>query len=575
MPWPTASLKHPDLERYHWIRELHRCERRFDYLCASYLHIKSKDVIGFPTLRFNPVQRVLWERMRAQLRREGWVRQVWGKARAVGASTLAEAWTFYNTAYQDNRSAIMLVHDEPTSFERFDVIHTFLDALPDPLKPLCSYRSKTRMMFKNRNSKIKTGHARNPNVGASETIHISHETEWARYPNPEEVQASLAPTYSEAKGAQFSSVIRESTSVYGGTWFKEFAEASRKGETEYEFHFVPWFLHQSYTAPVPEDFELTVDEQELKRRYQLTDGQLAWRRKKQTEYVTNPQLIDQEYPYSWEDSWRLPKGTRRLLDEALLTALKQGVRPATRMMPTSTGLEAMLGGPVDVWAEPEEGVFYDFGLDPAEGASDASDWTVGCVIRRDTLEQVAQFRLHLNPAAPEFFDLVYWLGMAYHGAQFCPDITAGWGHAVMREMMHRNYPTIWRWRHFDDAKGRASQKLGFLFTPQSKRTLVTTTVAALTAGHVTIHSEILWNELVEFLCLGLDQWGAAPGHHDDCVVAWMLAILAARGEQSTLIPADPPVVATTIGKPWAVHDVDADLPAAALAWLDTSPWRIR
>ena len=39
-----------------WAREKSRCEADFEYLASHYLRIKSKETIGFPTLKFNPAQ---------------------------------------------------------------------------------------------------------------------------------------------------------------------------------------------------------------------------------------------------------------------------------------------------------------------------------------------------------------------------------------------------------------------------------------------------------------------------------------------------------------------------------------
>ena len=38
--------------------------------------------------------------------------------------------------------------------------------------------------------------------------------------------------------------------------------------------------------------------------------------------------------------------------------------------------------------------------------------------------------------------------------------------------------------------------------------------------------------MLYYYILGDNQWGAAPGHHDDVVTAWMLALLSAHDEGS-------------------------------------------
>ena len=528
-----------DRTRLYWSRELMRCEDSFDYLASHYLRIKSKHVIGFPPLVFNPVQQLLRAKMRDQWTRTGWIRQVWGKVRQIGASTLARGLSFHNTAFKKNRNAFLAAHDEEAVYELFETTDkSFLETLPDELKPSVGANSKTRLAFPGRNSKVLVGHAKNLHVGASQMNHVWHLTEVARYgPNAEMIQSSLFPTFSDARGEECSIGIVESTSFYGGFWFKEFAEAAMKGENGYEFTFIPYFLHPEYRRPVPKMFRPSEEEKDLTRQYGslgLTDEVLVWRRLKKAEYVSNPAMFHQDYAVSWKESWQLPKGTLRVFDDDLLGQLDQTLRPGKRMHPDSTGLKEFLGGLVEVWATPEDGVYYDLGCDCAEGRTYDADWTAIQVLRRDTLEQVAEARFHMDPASEEFTSLVYWLGMAYNAAQINPDITGGWGMALMSELQRRSYPNIWNWRRRDDARERVSTRLGFLYTKRDKAILVNTAVALVRRGGVVVHSEGLVEELRNFLNVGLDEWGPAPGYHDDLCSAYMLALLAARDERIDL-----------------------------------------
>lgn len=566
--------------RFYWSRELMRCEDSFDYLASHYLRIKSKHVIGFPPLIFNPVQQLLRAKMRDQWQRTGWVRQVWGKARQVGVSTLGRALSFHQTAFKRNRNAFLAAHDEEAVYELFETTDkSFLETLPEQLKPSVGANSKTRLALPGRNSKVLVGHSKNLHVGASQMNHVWHLTEVARYgPNADAMQASLFPSFSDARGDDHSIGIIESTSVYGGYWFKEFAEAAMKGENGYEFTFIPWHRHADYTAPVPKHFRLTEEEKELKRKWTLTDGNLVWRRLKRSEYVSSPGLFFQDFPHSWDESWQLPKGTLRVFDDDLLGQLDPKLRPGRRYHAESGGLKESLAGLIEVWALPEDGVYYFLGADPAEGRSYDADWTALEVVRGDTLEQVAEARLHMDPASEEFTSLVYWLGMAYNAALINPDITGGWGLALMSELQRRSYPNIWNWRRRDDARERVSQRLGFLFTKRDKAILVNTTVALVRRGGVIVHSQILVEELRNFLNVGLDEWGAAPGFKDDTVCGWMLALLAARDERiDPPPPSDEDQALKQAVTSYRRHDVDADLheEQERAEALVLSPWTVQ
>ena len=918
-----------------WAHELKHCEDDFNYLAQTYLRFKSKEVVGFPTLKLNTVQQWLYAQIQDQWQRTGKVRKIFGKSRQVGSSTLCRALSFHRVAFRDHINALLVAHDEPDAAELFQLDMGFYDALPPRLKPILKYRSKWKMEFTNRNSKVLVNHARNMHVGASQMNHIVHLTEVARYPNGNEVQSSLFPSISAATGRDCSIVILESTSRYGGDWFKQFAEAAIRGENEYEFHFVPWYMHDRYTRPVPAGFEPTAEELDMLHYHPtMTWGNLVWYRLEKGNFVGNlaqfyqnypmcvaagtristqrgllpieatserdvtesgeiitrldhgvretiqlttalgftlrctpdhrVQLADQSWceaaqalgkpvrlvpprfaenyhtetwhefdtmttsvlideawgrflgyfvgdgsiyfgrgsqhpldsraeidiactradqdvvedvaklwhqlfgvnpyrrvcsggnrggeslrytsraygrifyhlglthragadqnwtrkvcvpdviwksprsvvreflrglyesdgthssqgdvlvfskykpflqdvqllllgfgitsrlgkwnlqpPYTgghvlhcrsneskrfmdligfvgarkhdkfihptrprmgrrpkplvyeslvtaiepsepcavhdlnlppphsfgangiavhncWEASWVLPEGTMRTFPDDLLAYTIDTLHPGQLHTVDSTGLHMMLSGDVEVWQPPKEGVAYDMGIDIAGGQSKESDWTVLSVIRRDTLEQVAEARGKWNPADIEFFNLVHWLARTYNTAQLIPDITSGWGHALMTDLQKRAYPNIWQWRRRDDAKERVSQRLGFYYTKQDKRWMVTNAVKVIQREKPLIRSRVLYHEMRNFLQLDLDVWGASPGTYDDAINAYMLALVGATDERPLYRVTAPDTPTPTVRSPWSYHDIDADLDAdnPRGSWID-------
>ena len=64
-----------------------------------------------------------------------------------------------------------------------------------------------------------------------------------------------------------------------GNFFHQQCVKAMKGETEFQFIFVPWFWQKEYTKTPPKDFERTDTETQLRGEYKLSDGQLFWRRK--------------------------------------------------------------------------------------------------------------------------------------------------------------------------------------------------------------------------------------------------------------------------------------------------------
>lgn len=542
-----------------WAYELHRCEQDFLYLASRHLRIKSKHTIGLPTLKLNRVQRFLHERKLDMLKRTGWVRLIIGKARQVGTTTYFRADSFHQTAFMSHRNSFFLNYDEPHTQEVFDEMDlAYFDALPPQLKPRVKYRSKQKLEFEDRNSKILANHARNPSVGASGMTHYLHLTEAARYPNADQIQASLFPTMSEARGKEYSTMVIESTSRYGGDWFREMADQAIAGKSIFEFVFVPWWMHEAYRLPVPKDFRLTSEERYMIAEYKMEVENIVWWRMKQQEYSSNITALLQEYPLDWNSSWQLPRDTSQTFSNKVLEGIDRDLCPGMMYTFDKDGPHRAFDGMVEVWRLPEDGCFYDIGVDQSGGETEKSDYSVMVVVRRDTLEQVAQCRGRFNPASTEFLNTVYWTGMVYNRAQIAVDKTGGWGHALIKDLQGKAYPNIYQQRVADSSDETITTRMGFSYSHGSKKHLVTNAVKLVTREKPVIHSDVLMDEMRNFLTIGIDQWGAGPGKYDDAVNAYMLALMSAT-EEGRLGKEAADDREETITKPWAQHDIDADL----------------
>ena len=254
-------------------------------------------------------------------------------------------------------------------------------------------------------------------------------------------------------------------------------------------------------------------------------------------YRQTPEIFRQEYPLTFEESWVLPTGTTRVFSDKDLEIACHALRPGKRMTVDERGLHDMVGGPFEVWQKPVEGVYYDIGIDVASGRGSDGDRTAIEVIRRDTLEQAAECITFMDPASPEFADLIYWIGMVYNVAQLVPDVTGGWGWALLSMLQRKSYYNIWRWRRRDDANERVSTRLGFLYTHRYKMELVNNAAQIIMQRHPKIYSASLYEEAIGFLEVGYEEWGPAPGLCDDVINAYMLALMGSYDEDAAGTPA--------------------------------------
>ena len=89
--------------------------------------------------------------------------------------------------------------------------------------------------------------------------------------------------------------------------------------------------------------------------------------------------------------------------------------------------------------------------------------------------------------------------------------------------------------------------------------LINNGVTLVRQRKAAVRSLTLLNEMRTFIQV-MDEYMAAPGTKDDAVNAWLLAALSAVDATMGLmdIPEEP-IVVRPDGRPWATHDIDADL----------------
>jgi len=535
-------------ERLYWSHVKHRLQTgvdSFEFACNKFFRVQAKESFGMPLFKFNNCQRIAVEFMKNFHKEHGNIRVIIGKARQLGMSTLLTSVLAQPTFFRQDRNSLLITHDEDSSKAMLGKHKIIYDNLPKVLQPQRGVDTTTLMSFPKIRTQIMAGHARNLNVGASSTQHLVHLSEVARYPDASTVQSSLFPSISTAKSKYFgdsSVIVMESTSFRGGEWFKAFGEEARLGRNGFGFLFIPWFKHELYYKTPPKGFAPLPEEQAWLKKYAdegLSWGNLYWRRQKKSEYqlsqlrgtgVDNGGLFEQEYPFSWEDSWILPGGSSRVFTDSDIKGIYE---PKTGVphWPTPEGLVRDIGASLDIYSEAVDDRHYDIGIDPSGGRTEHSDFTAISVVDRQTLEQVAEARHHFDPASQEFLEFVYWLGKIYNNAQLIIDSTGGWGQALTTFLVSKNYPNIYQRRRLDDSKERISATMGFVFTNRSKRDLISQAVVFANHGEPKIHSEQLYKEISVYLQFGEDEYGAAPGYHDDLVTAWMLALLGASGER--------------------------------------------
>lgn len=500
----------------------------FEHFCSFALKIKDKQM-RLVSMRLNSAQRSIWIDLQRQWKERGYIRSVVLKCRQSGLSTLGQALMAWRIFLNPNVNGLVLAQDTDTAETIFGIARTMYELMPKEIKPVTRYWDRRGFVFEDAKqggglrSRMTIGTAGHFHSGVGQTLHALHLTEAARYINPQEIESSIFPTLPDVPGTV---AIMESAGWIRGYWFKQICEAAAAGEYgDWSFHFVPWWAMLEYSLPASNEFELTPEEADIKKQFNLVDGQLAWRRKRLEEYLGDLDRFKSQYPATPEEAW-IPSGLLAF-PPAVVDRLERDVKMPSRVADIVPRCQVFdnPNGSFKIWQEPQAGVYYDIGADVALGL-EGGDYSVACVVRRDTLEQVAEWRGYIDPV--DFADPIMAMAYWYNEGQIIVEANSI-GYATNAEVT-RSYHNVYRWRHRDDAKMKITSRTGWWESPRYKELLISYARHLAIGGKVTIRSEILARELRGYVVDDRGRYGAAAGMHDDCVIAWMLALMAANDE---------------------------------------------
>lgn len=291
----------------------------FAHYANKCLRIKSKDAIldddgRLPRFKINDPQTLIHNKLEEQLKTTGKVRALILKARQQGASTYTQARFFWKITHRKGVKGFIITHKDDATANLFTMSKRFYDNCPKVVKPSRSASNAKELVFDKLDSGYKVGTAGGRGTGRSETIQYLHMSEAAYFPNADETMSGVLQAVADVPGSE---VIIESTSAGANGMFYDMCMAADRGETEYILIFTPWFISQEYAKPLPDNFQLTIDEKAYKNEFNLTDEQIYWRRLKINE-LKGIHKFRREYPSTVKEAFEADiQGalwTRELID---------------------------------------------------------------------------------------------------------------------------------------------------------------------------------------------------------------------------------------------------------------------
>lgn len=410
-------------------------------------------------------------------------------------------------------------HDRESLTKIFEIVRRAYENLPEELKPRTKTDTKNALQFTHRFDGLPLDSSIAVAMGfRSGTLQNLHITESAHIKDRAEVVAGSKQT------VPIDGRISEETT---GNGYEDFYDLymdalsnPNPGPLDYKTYFYPWFSNPEYTLP-GELVDIVEEEYELKQRFNLTDGQLLWRRWKLKELRRNTegiglsgtQLFKQEYPATVLEAFQ--SGSGNIFDLAKLET-QQPTKPLVYEDMRTDEERALQKLGVWFWKLPEEGKEYVIGVDPSDG--DGADFSPIDVVDKETLEQVAQLYIKARP--DELAELAARLGHLYNHAFI--GVENNMLTCIM--FLSKIYDNYYFEMKYDEKTMTQTRKIGWNTNTKTRDPMIDDLIRLHDEDLLTIHSAITYKEMKTFVKKDNGKREHANGKHDDTLFSLGIAI---------------------------------------------------
>lgn len=449
-----------------------------------------------------------------------WLRHIILKARQIGVSTYVDLRLLAKCLLVDGTRAVIISHERNATSRLLRKVHMALEDLIDrkvkfngvPVET--KYSTKYEISFPRTHSSLYIGTAGQRAFSRGDSLTDVHGSEVAFWENAVEmmrgIEGALTPT---------AEVFLESTANGMGGYFYDLVQKCLDNTGPYLLHFFPWNEDPELTLPVPGNAVFSAEEAELGRRFNLTQPQLWWRRKKLDKYETIADF-QQEFPLTVEESFII-SGTCFFDKESLRENSHRTIKPVLIGDAEVVGNKAIIranpDGPVQIYRHPAYNGSYIIGADCSEGV-EGGDLMAACVLDRERCQEAAWISGFLDPeeAAKELFAL----GQLYNWAWIAVEEEKA-GLAVLTSLRRLGYPRLYQ--RVDIMDETRTPRLGFR-TDERTRPLILGAIRSMLKRRVWgVADEGFLKECSTFCRQNNHRYAANFGSHDDKIMAAAIA----------------------------------------------------
>lgn len=452
------------------------------------------------------------------------------KARQEGISSLLLAIYTIDFLMIENITCVVISHETGATQKLLEKVKFYLDSLketfPGDLPYKLKYDTKNEITNEKNGSKFYIGTAGARAFGRGVTIQNLHVSEMNFYEDQERIMLGLLQSV-PAEGR----IVIESTANGVGNFGYSLWKKAKNNDTIFKPHFLPWHLMKEYTHPIHNGFILDDDEKELAAKFNLTNEQLNWRRRKIKELNGNIDSFNQEYPITDEEAFIVsgnPIWSPNLLKKYLHACIDP-ILIGDLVGAFDIDIEENPKGFVKIWRKPVRGHNYVIGGDVAEGLQmnqegdkqNRTDFSSLYVMDRRTAEIVAAWhgRLIGDQLGHQIDMLGRYYNMAFVGIErnhqgLLPLIT-------LRDL---NYPKIYYQEQMGLDADKQTPKLGWYTDRFTRPMMIEEGSRWIREQRVKIYDEELVGEMFSFVRYPDGQGRAAQGSFDDRVMSFLITI---------------------------------------------------
>ena len=521
------------------LEEIHNEEARlvgenpFELVRHGFLTVKTKSQ-GMKKFYPNAVQKKFLDTVEELFFAGKPVRILVLKARQMGISTIIEAILYAFVSRMKGVNAMVIADDLDGANYIFEMQKGYHEYLDEHLKPRSKASNEKKLAFKTLNSQILIDTADNKNIGRKYTIQFAHLSEVSRFTKSlEEIMSGLGHAVPNTAGT----MMFLETTAQGYEQFYDMWMAATTGKSDWVPLFYAWHEFPEYAMPLEggklypidnvkfhsplEKENFLIDEQMLKKKHNLTEEQLNWRRWDLVNNCSgNINKFNEDNPGCPQDAF-VATGNLFLNREALKAQdivkpiamgniVKENGRHVFR--PDAIGL-------FHLYEMQRRGEQYVIGADSAEGLMDG-DKSSAVVLNKRTNQTAA---IYNHNSAPENFEAhLIKLGNYYNEAEIACE-NKGYGYSV-NQGLYKSYGKVYRKVKTKKGFKEPTLDIGFNTNSVTRPQMLALFSEEVTENSTTLKSAELIGQCWTFINnVKRGQPEAEKGKKDDLVIARAIA----------------------------------------------------